>query len=82
MSQQVVRQLEDAASAYVSGSIDAATLEGRLADLANAVAENDEDESALHSLMWLLLSEYDLGHRDEASLRRSLQEAISTRRAS
>jgi hypothetical protein len=81
MSQQVVRQLQDAAAAYVSGSIDAATLEGRLADLALDVSEHDDDENALHSLMWLLLSEYDRGHRDEASLRRSLQDAISTRRA-
>jgi hypothetical protein len=83
MSQNLLHTIRDAASAYVLGTIDAEALEETLAKLAIPVSEgNDPSTQDLHALIWLLLSEYDLGHRDEASLRRSLQQAIPARRAS
>ena len=83
MSTNLLHELQDAASAYVRGTIDAEALENTLADLAIPVSESDDaGVQALHGLMWRLLSEYDLGDRDEASLRRSLQEGDPARRAS
>jgi hypothetical protein len=64
-------------TAYLEQRITLAELRQWLADLAPAMATDDDSApSALSDELLLLVSEYDYGHRDEADLRAAMLELL------
>lgn len=71
--------LRDQISSYVDGRSTLPALRSWLADHVQRIADSgDPDIDALDGLAWVLLSEFDYGHRDEGSIRAELRRALST----
>jgi hypothetical protein len=61
---------------YANQTIDLAALVDGMSGLAISISESDDETRSLAGLVWRLISEYDLGHRTEAGVRRGIQAAL------
>lgn len=62
---------------YANEAIDLATLVDELSALAIPISKADDSEArSLAGLAWRLVSEYDLGHRTEPSVRSAIRAAL------
>lgn len=76
----LAQQLQARVRAYVEGQATLTDVRAWLAEHAQAIA--DAGDAALNELdgrAWILISEYDYGHRDEVGLRTALGELAGPR---
>ena len=70
--------LQEKIRSYVEGHLDQADLRLWLGDHAQEIASSGDAElDDLDGLVWVLVSELDLGHRDEESVRAELAARLS-----
>ncbi len=75
----LTQALREQVRSYVDGRSSIAALRGWLGDHVQEIADSgDPHANALDGLAWILISELDYGHRDEASIRVELQHALET----
>jgi hypothetical protein len=74
----LARDLREQTRSYVEGRTSQATLREWLEDRVQMIADADDSELRdLDGQLWTLISEHDLGHRDEVELRSLLAQVIS-----
>lgn len=79
---KLIREVQDVVSAYVCGKTSLEDVRDWLGRHVQAVADQgDTSLAGLYGEAWLLISEYDLGHRSEDSVRTELKRAISPMRS-
>ena len=79
MPTALLQRLREIASQYVDGSVSAEDLRGHLADLVIPMSKADDPlADELESLIWLMISELDRGHRTEPSMREEIREALAS----
>jgi len=73
----LAEELRDRVRAYVDGRSSLADLRGWLADHVQDVADTRDPElNELDGQAWILISEHDYGHRDEASIKAALRRSL------
>ncbi len=71
--------LQDMLSAYLEGRMTLEQLRLWLAERVQVLADaGDSEATRLADQVWILLSEFDYGHRDEADVRAELQRELAT----
>lgn len=77
----LAQMLREEIKSYVEGRHNLNVLRAWLADHVQEIADSDDPEvDRLDGRTWILISEFDYGHREESDVRTALAAAINVQR--